>query len=59
VDRAPDRRGGWIVDPIGAAFGLLHSIAAWFQGLAPGGFGLLLVPLGILGALAIIAAIKR
>jgi hypothetical protein len=47
------------LDPIGAAIGLLHSIVAWFQGIAPGGFGLLLIPLGILGGLAILAAMKR
>jgi hypothetical protein len=50
---------GGSLDPIGAAFGLVHSIAAWFEGIAPGGFGLLLVPLGILGGIALIAAVKR
>jgi hypothetical protein len=47
------------MDPIGSLFGLLHSIFAWFAGLAPGGFGLLLIPLGILGGIALLAAVRR
>jgi hypothetical protein len=47
------------MDPIGTVSSFIHSVVAWFQGLAPGGFGLLLVPIGILGALALLAARKR
>ena len=39
-------------DPIGSAVNLLHDALVWFQTLVPGGFGLLLIPLG---ALAIVS----
>lgn len=43
------------MDPIGAAASFVHSVVAWFQGIAPGGFGLLLVPIVVLGLLALLA----
>jgi len=41
-----------MVDPVGAALHLLQSGVLFFLTLAPGGFGLLLIPLG---ALAIVS----
>ncbi len=47
------------MDPIGTVVNFLHSVVVWFQGLAPGGFGLLVVPIAILGVLALLAARHR
>lgn len=47
------------MDPIGAALGLLQSVFAWFANLVPGGFGLILLPLLILGGIALAAATRR
>ena len=40
-------------DPIGAAASLLHNVIVWFQALVPGGFGLLLIPLGALALISL------
>ena len=40
-------------DPIVAATNLLHNVIVWFQTLAPGGFGLLLIPLAALGLISL------
>jgi hypothetical protein len=46
-------------DPIGAAANLLHDVIAWFQTLLPGGFGLLIIPLGALGLISLWFAFRR
>jgi len=46
-------------DPIGALGDLLSGIIHFFDTVAPGGFGLLLIPLGVLGVISILAARKR
>jgi hypothetical protein len=46
-------------DLIGAASNLLHNSIAWLQTLVPGGFGLLLIPLGALGLISLWVARKR
>ncbi|MGO9179791.1 MAG: hypothetical protein ACLQBX_02290 [Candidatus Limnocylindrales bacterium] len=43
-------------DPIGAAVDVLHNIFVWFQTVIPGGFGLLLIPFGILAIISLLAA---
>jgi hypothetical protein len=40
-------------DPIGAAADFLHRVVVWFQTLAPGGFGVLLIPLGALALISL------
>ncbi len=40
-------------DPVGAALHLLQGAVDFFQMLAPGGFGLLLIPLIALGIVTI------
>ena len=46
-------------DPIGAIGGVISSIVQFFQNLAPHGFGFLVVPIGILGVIAFLAARKN
>jgi hypothetical protein len=46
-------------DPIGAAANFLHDTVAWFQTLLPGGFGLLIIPLGALGLISLWFAFRR
>ncbi len=48
-----------MVDPIGTAIGIVYGIFHWFQVLIPGGFGLILIPLGVLGIITLIAARNR
>jgi hypothetical protein len=40
-------------DPIGAAGNLIHNVIVWFQTLAPGGFGLLIIPLGVFALMSL------
>ena len=47
------------VDPIGTVLALVQSVFAWFQGLVPGGFGLILIPLAIIGGIAVLVSIRR
>jgi hypothetical protein len=44
-----------IFDDIG---NVINDIFAWFQTVAPGGFGLILIPLGILGVISILVSRK-
>jgi hypothetical protein len=46
-------------DPIGAVGNVISSIAQFFQNLAPHGFGFLVIPIGILGVIALLAARKN
>ena len=46
-------------DPIGSAANLLHTVVSWFQTLLPGGFGLLIIPLGALGLISLWFALRR
>lgn len=45
-------------DIVNAIANTLHDIFHWFQTVAPGGFGLLLVPLIILGVITILVSRK-
>jgi len=45
-----------IFDDISNAF---HSVFNWFQTLTPGGFGLILIPLIILGTITILVSRNR
>ena len=45
-----------IIDDIG---NLLRDVVHWFQTLTPGGFGLILIPLGILGVISILVSRKN
>jgi hypothetical protein len=47
-----------VVDPISTAFHVLQGGVQFVAGLAPGGFGLILIPLGALGLLGLLAARK-
>ena len=46
-------------DPIGAVADILQGIVHWFATVAPGGFGLILIPLAILGVISLLAARRR
>ncbi len=46
-------------DPIGSAVDLIHNAIAWFQALLPGGFGLLIIPLGALALISLWFAFHR
>jgi len=46
-------------DPIGSAANLLHDGVAWLQAFIPGGFGLLIIPLGVLGLLSLWFAFRH
>ncbi len=43
-------------DPIGTAVDILHGVFVWFQTVVPGGFGVLLIPLGILAIISLLVA---
>ena len=45
-------------DPIGAIGGLISGVIHFFQTLAPHGFGFLVIPIGIFGLVALLAARK-
>jgi hypothetical protein len=45
-----------IIDDIG---NLIRDVVHWFQILTPGGFGLILIPLGILGVISILVSRKN
>ena len=47
------------MDPISTAGNAVHSAVTWLQGLAPGGFGLLILPIAVLGILSLLAARRR
>jgi hypothetical protein len=44
-----------IIDDVGTVF---HNVLTWFQTLTPGGFGLILIPLLILGVVTILVSRK-
>ena len=44
-----------IIDDVGTLF---HNVLTWFQTLTPGGFGLILIPLVILGVITILVSRK-
>jgi hypothetical protein len=48
-----------MADPIGFVVGILEGIVRWLQGIAPGGFGLILIPLAVLGVISLLAARNR
>ncbi len=48
-----------MADPIGTGFNLVYGVFHWFQVLVPGGFGLLLIPLGVLGVITLLVARNR
>jgi len=48
-----------LADIINAVANTLHDIFHWFQTVAPGGFGLLLLPLIILGVVTILVSRKQ
>jgi hypothetical protein len=48
-----------MADPIGFVVGILESVVHWLQGIAPGGFGLILIPLAVLGVISLLAARNR
>jgi hypothetical protein len=45
-----------IFDDINSVF---HNVFSWFQTLTPGGFGLILIPLIILGTITILVSRNR
>ena len=47
-----------MADPVGSALHLVQSGFTFVQGLAPGGFGVLLIPLSVLGFLSYLATRK-
>jgi hypothetical protein len=47
-----------LADIVNAIANTLHDIFYWFQTVAPGGFGLILLPLIILGAITIFVSRK-
>ena len=47
------------MDPIGAIIDILRGIVHFFETVAPGGFGLILIPLIILGVISLLAARRR
>jgi hypothetical protein len=46
-------------DPIGAAGSVVFGVINFFQTLVPYGFGLLLIPLGVLGVITLLVARNR
>jgi hypothetical protein len=48
-----------LADIVNAVANTLHDIFHWFQTVAPGGFGLLLLPLIILGGITILVSRKQ
>jgi len=45
-----------IIDDVNTIF---HNVLNWFQTLTPGGFGLILIPLMILGTITILVSRNR
>jgi hypothetical protein len=45
-----------IIDDVGNVF---HNVLNWFQTVLPGGFGLILIPLIILGTITILVSRNR
>jgi hypothetical protein len=48
-----------MADPIGFVVAIVENIVRWLQELVPGGFGLLFIPLAVLGIISLIAARNR
>ena len=48
-----------LADIVNAISRTLHDIFHWFQTVAPGGFGLILLPLIALGVITILVSRKR
>lgn len=46
-------------DPIGTAGNIVFGVFNFFQSLVPYGFGLLLIPLGVLGVITLLVARNR
>ena len=44
---------------IDAIANTVHNIVVWFQTLLPGGFGLLIIPLAVLGLISLLVARNR
>lgn len=47
-----------LADIVNAIANTLHDIFHWFQTVAPGGFGLILLPLIILGVITVVVSRK-
>jgi hypothetical protein len=47
-----------LADIVNTIANTLHDIFHWFQTVAPGGFGLILVPLIILGVITVLVSRK-
>lgn len=48
-----------MADPIGFVVAIVENVVRWLQELVPGGFGLLLIPLAVLGIISLLAARNR
>jgi hypothetical protein len=44
---------------IDAIVDVVHNVVVWFQTLVPGGFGLLIIPLAVLGLISLWVARNR
>ena len=44
---------------IDAIANIVHAVVVWFQSLLPGGFGLLIIPLAVLGLISLLVARNR
>jgi hypothetical protein len=44
---------------IDAIANTVHNVVVWFQTLLPGGFGLLIIPLAVLGLISLLVARNR
>jgi hypothetical protein len=44
---------------IDAIANIIHNVFVWFQTLVPGGFGLLIIPLAVLGLISLLVARNR
>ncbi len=47
------------MSPIDTIANAVHSVVVWFQTLLPGGFGLLIIPIGVLGIISLLVARNR
>jgi hypothetical protein len=47
------------MDVFNQGVGIVQTVIHWFQTLAPGGFGLILLPLGALGIVSLLVARNR
>ena len=47
------------MDVFNQGVGILQQVIHWLQTLAPGGFGLILLPLGALGVVSLLVARNR